>query len=184
MPPSMFGVIWQLVTTPALACSLLGPQVHTLDEASDDVTPPETPRLLELSVSRGGGGPPGTWSSCSDIGAVGLALAADDDVSPAEAIGFRLTLAGGVLPFELPADPVRPQGQGWLTLNWIDEATREQEPIDATLSIEAVDEAGNVSAEALTVQVVDPGRRGCQVAPGGGGLGLLGLLARRRRAAR
>jgi hypothetical protein len=166
----------------AFACSLLGPQPHELIEGSDDATAPSTPTLGALTISRGRGPKGGMSTSCDDIGWITLPLTAEDDASDAASIGYVLALTAGSLPFDLPTEPVRPQSDEGLTLNWIDEATNEQEPLEATLEVVAVDEAGNVSAEPLVVEISDPGRSaGCAAVPAASAWALLGLLALRRR---
>jgi hypothetical protein len=167
----------------ALACSVLGPEPHALVEASDDATPPATPEFQGLTISRGHGpGPGGAATSCDDIGFITLSLATEDDTSPAAAIGYQLSLVDGTLPFDLPAEAVRPQGGADLVLTWIDGATRDQEALTATLEIIAVDEAGNLSDQPLTVELSDPGSGGgCASLPHAGVWALIGALAARRR---
>ena len=178
----LFALSALLSAPSAFACSLLGPQPHAVNESSPDATAPSTPTLGELSIGRGVGPRGGMSTSCDDIGWITLPLDADDDTSADDAIGYFLALSDGSLPFDLPVDPVRPQTAEGLTLNWIDEATKEQEPIEATLQILAVDEAGNVSAEPLAVEISDPGRSGgCASVPSASAWALLGLLALRRR---
>ena len=178
----LFALTALLSAPSAFACSLLGPQPHEVDEASPDATAPSTPTVGEVSIGRGRGARfGGMMTSCDDIGWITLPLAADDDTSADDAIGFRLTLVDGALPFDLPADPVRGQTAEGLTLNWIDESTKEQEPLEATLEVFGVDEAGNVSAEPLVVEISDPGRGGCASVPAASAWALLGLLALRRR---
>jgi hypothetical protein len=174
-----------LCAPPALACSVVGPQPHAILDASDDTTPPATPTLLSLTIGRGRARGL-TSSSCDDLGFLTLELHTEDDTSTADTIGLELTLINGTLPFDLPADPVRPQVSAGVVLNWIDGATAAQEPINATLEVRAVDEAGNVSASPLTVEIIDPGRfgGGCATSPSTGAWALVGLLALRRRGAR
>ena len=47
-----------------------------------------------MTVSREEGGGCGSRSTCDDIGNIQIAVAATDDVTPAEHIGYRLTLEG------------------------------------------------------------------------------------------
>jgi MYXO-CTERM domain-containing protein len=181
---------------PARACSIAVPPIHVLDPAmqATDQTPPTLPPTSVPAIARGyaPSGCSGSASTCDDIGIVSLFPNAMDDVTPPERIGFRITLAGGALPsgFTLPADAIEQDPGSALRLTWVDGATDNQDAIDFTLSIIAIDLAGNESTP-QTVVVRDSG------APAGGGcrhssgrapgpaeifLGLLGLtLAGRRR---
>jgi hypothetical protein len=179
----LIALSFLLCATPALACSVLGPQPHAVIEASDDSTPPATPQLQAMTIDRGKGPRGGMSTSCDDIGFLTFDLVTEDDTSASDAIGYQLTLVSGELPFELPTEAVRPQSLTNLTFTWIDGATREQEPMDATAEISAIDEAGNVSAP-LTVVIDDPGHGGCASLPHAGVWALLGVLAVRRRAVR
>lgn len=162
-----------------------------------DVTPPTLPATSVPTISRGyaPGSCSGTGSACDDIGIIFIFPNAMDDMTPAEHIGYRITLAGGALPdgFTLPTDVIElDAGSPALQLGWVDGATNSQDVIDFTLSIVAVDLAGNESTP-QTVVVHETGAGsggsgGCRLssgrapAPGEICLVLLGLaLAARRR---
>lgn len=178
----------------ALACSFIEYDEHVIDDTSTDVVPPSLPTLDELSVTRGVGPTSAGFgtqmsSSCDDLGWITLLLSAEDDVSAPENLGFTFALDTGSLPFTLPTEAVRPF-DGSITFVWIDGATDEQEPIEATVTVNTMDEAGNLSAESLLLTISDEGSeegvKGCSTGSGapGLGLGLLGLVAlgaRRRR---
>jgi MYXO-CTERM domain-containing protein len=183
-----------LLPSSALACSFIEYDEHLIDDTIADEVAPGLPTLDDLSVTRGVGPTRSGFgsqsvSSCDDLGWITLALSAEDDLSAPESLGFVFALDTGSLPFTLPSEAVRPF-DGSITFVWIDEATDEQEPIEATVTVNTVDEAGNVSAESLLVTISDEGReeglKGCSTGSGapGVGLGLLGLLAVRRRRAR
>jgi hypothetical protein len=176
-------------------------------QATDQVAPTLDP-LPPPTIGRGyaPSGCSGSGSTCDDIGTVLITPSAMDDMTPPDGIGFRITLAGGTLPpgFTLPTGAIkREPSYAYLLLTWVDGATDDQDAIDFTLSIVAVDLAGNESAP-QTVVVKDSGAGsggsgGCRLsasrrsgpvagpaagptAPAGIVLGLLGLaLATRRR---
>jgi hypothetical protein len=137
-------------------CYTQEPVPHVIDAAlrESDHVPPTVPQVGFNSVGRGhrspgaegcGGGEPG----CDAYGAVHVELAATDDVSPQDKIGYRFTVASGTPPTGLvfPAEPVDfPLGETAFDFLWDDGATDQQEPVAFTLRIVAVDQAGNESA--------------------------------------
>ena len=171
----------------ALACSFIEYDEHLIDDTIEDEVAPSLPSLDELDINRGVGptrsGLGSQMStSCDDLGWITLRLSAEDDLSPPENLGFVFTLDTGSLPFTLPSEPARPF-DGSITFVWIDGATDDQEPIEATVTVNTMDEAGNLSAESLLLTISDEGSeegiKGCSTGSGapGLGLGLLGLVA-------
>src|SRR5262245_34367769 len=79
-------------TSPAHACSVALPP-HTLDpgEQAVDDQPPSSPTVVSIEVLRTANNGAGCaeGSSCDDLGAVRLALAASDDRTPASLLGYR-----------------------------------------------------------------------------------------------
>jgi hypothetical protein len=157
-----------ILLTPALSfgCGLIMLTEHDLDPAEQgiDVTPPHAPAVFELSITRGRGPQRGCGgetmaTSCDDIGLVTLSVSADDDRTAKDETGYRIELASGKLPdgLLLPEQAVRASGGGQLTLHWADGATDDQEAIDFSLAITAVDLAGNESTTATTVKITDAG---------------------------
>src|SRR4051794_40169835 len=136
---------------PARACSFGPPTAHVVDPSlhATDQVPPTLPLLSAPLITRGKG-PQGTGcaeggASCDDLGAIGLLATATDNVTAPERIGYRLTLAGGALPSGLVLpDTSEPTG-GAIWLHWTDGATDDQESIDFTLRVVAIDGAGNES---------------------------------------
>jgi hypothetical protein len=155
----------------ARACSIAGPVEHVVDPSmqATDQTPPTLPPNIETTIKRGMGpqqqGCGQGSSSCDDLGVITIAARATDDVTPPTRIGYRLTLAAGSPPagLQLPAYPVEFAGGGGVALAWRDGATDDQEAIDFTLKIVAIDLAGNESA-AQTVRVSDDSGHACAVA--------------------
>ena len=168
----------------ARACSISGPIEHVVDPSmqATDQTPPTLPPNLETTIKRGMGpqqqGCGQGSSSCDDLGVITIAARATDDVTPPTRIGYRLTLAAGSTPagLQLPSSPVEFAGGGGVALAWLDGATDDQEPINFTLQVVAIDLAGNESAP-QTVRIRDDSGHACAVARGHRGWGALAAAA-------
>jgi hypothetical protein len=173
------GALPLCAPAPARACSIAAPTAHVVDpamQATDQMAPTLSP-IPAPTIGRGfaPGGCSGSSSSCDDIGVIQIQPKATDDMTPAEQIGFRITLAGGTLPagLTLPADAIDlTPGYPIVGLIWVDGATNDQDPVDFTLSIVAVDRAGNESAPQTVVVHDDGGGSGgssCQLSSGHSG---------------
>jgi hypothetical protein len=137
------------------ACSLTENPVHEIDvamQATDRVSPVIGP-MFPPSFGRGhaplvddgcSGADP---QSCDAIGTIVIDASATDDVTPPERIGYRLVLTGGTLPpgITLPAAPIEPGPERTLRLSWNDGLGDEQEAFSFTISMVAIDLAGNQS---------------------------------------
>jgi hypothetical protein len=149
------------------ACSIATPPRHVVDPAlrATDQTPPDLAALSVARIKRGHGGSGCGGSSCDDIGSVRIAVVVTDEITPRENIGFRLAFVAGTPPQGLvppPADPFRTDyTNGQIDLSWGDGGTDDQESIDFTVEVVAVDAAGNESGP-RTIRVRDGGS-GCQV---------------------
>jgi len=198
------GALPLCAPAPARACSIAAPTAHVVDpamQATDQMSPALSP-IPGPVIGRGfaPGGCSGSSSSCDDIGVIQIQPKATDDMTPAEKIGFRVTLAAGTLPsgLTLPADAIDlPPGYPFVGLTWVDGATNDQDLLNFTLSIVAVDLAGNESAPQTVVVHDDGGGSGgsasCQLSAarsGGSGhtpasaaicLAVFALLIRRHR---
>ena len=180
----------------ATACLIAMPPEHTTDPAlvGVDTAPPSMPTgLVVQSLSRGVGpvcdGDACATTSCDDLGVLVLGFSpALDDLSTTETIGYQVVHLSGALPDGMSLSDTAWRGEDALTVIWSDGATDAQEPLDFSLGIVAIDEAGNASAPA-EVWVSDAGREGAPTgcsAVGGGGLlaalcgGLLAISRRRR----
>ena len=174
------GGRWRIVVAAALAC-LSGPSVveacssvvekHELDAAEQQIdrqppaaaqVPADVVRVLRRGMRSDGD------SSCGGIGSIQIAFTgAKDDRTPRERIGYLITHVAGTLPYglSLPSDarlatPVAGDVSGevfLLALAWADPATGDQEAIDFTLALTAVDLAGNESAPSSPIRVRHPG---------------------------
>lgn len=157
---------------PTQACSFLAPRGFEGDTALDDGTsPPTAPMDLSYEINRGVGGQQSGCSqestSCDDIGKIEIRLGtAQDDRTPVEAIGYRIELVSG----QFPAGKLLPHlavfaPEGMIVATWADGATDEQEPIDFSITITAIDAAGNTSAPSEILRIHDEGNSpGCRVA--------------------
>ena len=160
-----FGVtVW--FVRPAAACSIAGPSPHVVDgaKAEMDHSPPTLSSVTVVQISRGTGGDGCAHSSCDGIGNSQIHAAVSDDMSPASELGYRLNLVGGTLPKGLwPAlDVPFRLGAGNIGLHWDDGEPADQDTVDFTLQVVAIDAAGNES-QPQTVRIYDP-KGGCSVA--------------------
>lgn len=188
-----------LLTRAALACSFGPPTPLVVDAHEQDVdhTPPGKIPSAGVTVERGhgptGGGCNGgaASTSCDDIGTVTLfPTAPTDDRTPPADLGYVVNVVAGALPKDatLPDGPVLLDPDGGLRIRWIDGANDDQESIDLSVTLTAVDRGGNPGAASEPIRVHDAGRSsGCRAARGGDGSSfaiVLGLLATARLAAR
>jgi hypothetical protein len=154
----------------ARACSYGIPSPHVVDPAMQaiDHVPPTLPPLGAPQFTRGKdpqrSGCGYSASSCDDIGSVVIRVGATDDNTPPEQLGFRMSVEAGSLPegVTLLNGAVKSFGD-LLVLNWVDGARDDQEPIEFTLRVVAIDLAGNESAPQTVRVSDDPG--GCTIAP-------------------
>ena len=106
-------------------------------------------------------------SSLDDLGRASLSITGlVDSETPREAMGLRIVSTDTLSAFGrniYPLGDVQPSysstaGSWQLGMSWIDGATDKQKAISLRLLFYAIDSAGNVSAEADTVELVDSGR--------------------------
>jgi len=183
----------------ARACSIVGfsnyvddPTLQGIDQTAPVLVAPPA-----VSVNRGQGprqnGCSQSVTSCDGLGSVIIGVAVSDDQTPAAKIGYRLWLIEGSPPsgLVLPVEPIVPGLVGQIVLAWDDGKSDDQEPVDFTLGLAALDAAGN-QGPVTDVRVQDPGSSGaCAIArrvprslsPGMAALAallLVGACARRR----
>jgi hypothetical protein len=155
------------------ACKSVQPPPHALDPTAQasDTTAPGMPSVAVYNIRRGKG-PETNYSSCSqsasscdDLGSISLQVSAQDDQTAVDKMGYQVALATGQLPsgMTLPTGAVRTLG-GMLFFGWIDGAKDDQESISFSLTISAVDLAGNIGP-ATTVEIHDGGSGGCTIGP-------------------
>lgn len=162
----------------ASACEFAGPIEHVVDPAEADVDkePPAKIETVGVEIRRGEGPEGGcsrTSTSCDDIGSITLVPTppSDNRTAPNE-LGYRIRLVGGTLPegLSLPSEAWRAEGSNFpaLSLRWIDGSTDDQEAIDFTITLTAIDRAGNQGPESDPIRIHHTGSRlGCRVARGG-----------------
>lgn len=126
---------------------------HTLDpnEQVYDHRVPGLVTVQKVTFNRGQANPPGVWVEDAEVGSIMIVIQAPaDDRTPADKMGYRIRIAGGVLPEAgmVPVHDVRAivnaQGERYLVLYWNDGATNVHEPVSLILSVAAVDLGGNV----------------------------------------
>lgn len=176
---ALFLVALVFLSRAADACSFPGPIEHEIDPAEQaiDKEPPARTETVGVSVRRGKG-PEGSGcggqgsSSCDDIGSIALIpTPPSDDRTPPNELGYRLRFVGGRLPdgLRIP-DDARRLSQGEppaLDLRWIDGATDDQEPFDFTVTLTAIDKAGNEGPESAPIRIHHSGSSsGCRIARG------------------
>jgi hypothetical protein len=155
---------------PVRACSVVGPQPFEIDAAmaATDRQPPALTGLAVTNVKRGRApentGCGSTGTSCDDLGWIGILPAVTDDHTPAGQLGYLVSLVRGQLPEGLALPPqtfALPGPNREMTLFWLDGNTDDQESFDFTLSVVAIDLAGNESAP-MQVHIGNDGK-GCSV---------------------
>ena len=142
------------------ACSFAPLPVHMLDQAEQgvDVEAPQAPQTIDYQMLRNpetDTGCGGTVNSCDGSSQIGLSIAgASDDRTPAGEIGYVIDVVAGdganLLNLGPLDDPVRPDESGTIWLMFSDSG----QDVDITLSVRAMDLAGNVS-DPVAVDVVD-----------------------------
>jgi hypothetical protein len=183
-----------LVTREADACSYGPLEEHVIDqdEKAVDSTPPSAIGKTTYSIRRGTGperdGCSESASSCDDIASLSLYLGeVTDDRTDAEHMGYAVKVVGNAPSDSTwPSGPVRVE-ERTMYLHWVDGDTDDQESVDFTLCIRAVDLAGNEGPENCVHVQDDGSSSGCRLAPAGVDVSwafvvaLLGVLARRAR---
>jgi hypothetical protein len=157
-------------------CSIAGFQEQMLDaaQADDHVAPAAAATSFDIvRFDNDGGCGGGAENSCSDTAIVAIAVTASDDRTPADKIGYQLTLVSG----ELPAGMTLPQGavvpfDG--KLNFVFRA-EDRGGFTADLEVRARDLNGNLGPPTI-VTISEAGDGGCRTS-GASGLGLWVLAA-------
>ena len=122
----------------ALACSVAGPEPHIVDAESTDTVAPGAPTLAAEIYREAR--KYGNDKSCGDIGSLLIQVSATDDETPADALGYRIELAGDH-PTGLATKPVLAQN-GTIYLYWGYDP-QNHGPWDFDVTVSAIDDAGN-----------------------------------------
>jgi len=150
---------------------IFGPERHEVDpaQALEDTMPPSPPVVLVERITRGRGSVLLGDGNMRDLetdryGSVSIRVVQlMDDSTPEKLIGLRVLPCDSSSIIRGPEYDFRPRlspksGVCSFPLVWEDGATEVQEPISERFLIYAIDLAGNLSAEADTILIVDPGR--------------------------
>lgn len=156
-----------LFPSPADACESVAPDYLQIDTPPElDTTPPEAPTLTEVRIGRSYGprdeGCSQSASSCDGFGTVGIQIqpGKDDRTAPQD-LGYLVRVRGGSLPGgATPSDRPVLLLSGGLYVSFPDPGPDDQEPIDVTFEVVAVDRAGNESAPTVA-RATSPGDGGC-----------------------
>lgn len=198
---ALFLVSPLLVSRAADACSLAGPDEHEIDPAEQEIDkePPGRVETVGVLVRRGKGpethGCRQSSTSCDDIGGISLSPTppSDDRTAPSE-LGYRIRYVDGRVPngLRIPSRALKlvPGDPPGIGMAWTDGATDEHEAFDFTVTLAAIDKAGNEGPESAPVRIHHSGSSsGCRVARGNelgsfalvlGALFTLGRVMRRR----
>lgn len=157
---AMFGFV-----TDAVACSFfeLPFRLDPMEQALD-TSPPGRTVVKELGITRGRGprsAGDGAWSStsCDDIGTIAMILKPPtDDRTAADKLGYEVRIVAGQAPNGIVRLEPRLARDGRLFLRWVDGAHDNQEPIDFSIVIVAVDAAGRRGAPSAAIRIHDPRR--------------------------
>lgn len=131
-----------------------------------DHVPPGRPEVRVQRISRGVGpiisGEFMTSTSCDDIGSIQFEIDVRDNYySPLE-LGYAIAVVEVVAQGQLmvPSEPIvsgLADFRSGISWRWTDGAVDEQELIDLTVVLRAIDPAGNVSEPSEPVRIHHPG---------------------------
>jgi hypothetical protein len=124
----------------------------TPDPSSADTTPPSAVEVTDISIVRSERyeeeGCTGRVSgTCPSVGILRLAVAATDDLTPAAALGYRVTITRGAAILRHIYDRIAEHG--YVSFDFPFEAD-----LDHDLEISAIDAAGNVGPP-ITIHIAD-----------------------------
>jgi len=152
-----------LAAYPALPCQLIPTEFHQINPELEgvDLTPPSPPQVSAVALERRLGvscqGGVCISNSCGNLATLRLELvAAEDDQTPADGMGYRLELLAGEIPESLRGQlevAVRALGSQLLFRPAFEDAPL----LNATFVVVAVDGAGNESSPSAPFRVVFDG---------------------------
>lgn len=163
---AVFLSTWWGCPQSANACLLTRAEPFTTipEQERIDCSPPSPIETVQISFSRGRGPVCDcsgicSYSSCDEFGFITFRPEPlTDDLSQRKDMGVQIELTDGSPPdslFETDIYPVGPDGS--FELSWHDGDTDDQEPIDFTVVLYAVDAAGHLSEPSPPIQVFHPG---------------------------
>ena len=141
-----------LAAYPALPCQLIPTEFHQINPElrGVDDTPPSAPQVTAAALERRRGescqGGVCVSNSCGNLATLTIDLvAAEDDLTPAEGIGYRLEVLDGEIPESLRGQlAVALRASGDVLL--LRPAFADAPLLNASLHVVAIDGAGNESA--------------------------------------
>jgi hypothetical protein len=179
-----------LRTSPALACVDPPPAEHVPDPTIADTEPPGIVGDVSYSIFRGndrevaeadGCGQREVRTSCKGNASITFFIeppgpaepdedaGADAGTAAAEHVGYLFELVDGEAPEGLlPETPVLAADDGSLELHWNDGDDDDQEQVSFTVTVRAVDDAGNLGEPSDPIHVFDSGstESGCSITRG------------------
>lgn len=169
----------------AVAC-YNGKEIAELEIIPDDqdTRPPGTVTILDTEIIRG---EDTTGTLCVSVGSLGFTIEPPtDDVSAGHQLGYLVEIVSEegfpVYLFSMNAEtipepgetiPVKAEGD----VVWVNFYDRPKKTLDATFTLAAVDQAGNVSEKSSPVRITDPGIGGGCSTTGQGSASTVLLLA-------
>lgn len=157
--------------TPASACSAPALDEALADSALDDSEAPAAPADIDVTIRRGAANECRLGrcerNSCAGVGFVTLEFTppSDDQTAPGD-LAYQLEVVDGEpVPDLIPAFAFRTFGApGEVNLQWSDGATDDQEAIEFSVVLRAVDAAGNLGPPSDPIVIADPGgSAGCSI---------------------
>jgi hypothetical protein len=129
-----------LFADPASACSLPGLEQHLTDSTTGDTAPPGDLTSLTYALARSENDNEVT-SSCGDLAILTLNIEPPES-EQAEQIGYQISSDDAPDGLVLPDTPLRAP-EGTLSLAWPDDPEAGHSVVAFTISVSAVDLAGN-----------------------------------------
>jgi len=152
-----------LAAYPALPCQLIPTEFHQInpDLQGVDVTPPSPPQVSAVALERRLGesceGGVCISNSCGNLATLRLDLvAAEDDQTPADGMGYRLELLAGEIPESL-RDQLEVGVRAFGSQLLFRPAFEDAPLLNATFVVVAIDGAGNESAPSTPFRVMFDG---------------------------
>lgn len=153
------SLLAMLAPPPLQACSIVLTR-HAVDESIEDDQAPVLRELRLGNLTRGraprSAGGNFVISSCDDIGMMRIHVRAEDRGAGAANVGWEVRVHGESAPEFFNLETPLLASEQTVTLYWSDGASDDQEPLDFSVSVRAIDGAGNSSGWSEPLHVVHP----------------------------